>query len=1120
MMRSYVLVILSAVVFGGLFIVVWTMQPLTKSSAKEQAQVAPPAQTREKGYGPIKSGDVVWIKQYDRLGQLSSRFSGDQYLPQPDGTVKVTNPRAEFFLANHQRLQIDGLDGNVVMKDVPNLTLGGSGGGTPPAPPSRGRLNQVVVRLKDDLSGEDMLTMTTNNVVFDNETFRVFTEGYVDEQHNPVSADRVPVHVTGNLTMEGSGLTVRWNDKDGRLELLQIEHGDWLKIADPSALSFGGGKAGSRSSAAPTAQAGRPLPEMLADASNDGGGQILTHHPPIAKPETPTGPHLARTSAPIYHATFFNAVVVDQADPEGKVSLICMPWYLTNQVHLDHADRMDIDFLMKQSATAPATQPASTMAAQQPATAPAASTPAAPAPAAAPKTEAPIFIHWTGPLRITPAQSPPPIPLQSGDSMVVLVGEPVKIHRVEPKRQGFEDVKCARVLYATTGQKVWLDHSETSPTIYIDKTPGQAAKEQEPTHLKSSGQVAFSRIDSKAILSGVGTADVPLEPDPKTPHPMLNAAWTKQAVFNFTPESAGGQTSIQSGHFDGDVDIRHPKFALKSQALDLLFDPPTKKIESDATTRPSSSQPNLRQLIATTAVECQVEGSDGKKENITSNRLVLDTEKAVGRLYARHLNATGKAHVWGEDDLQAGAIDLLLNPTAKKAGVKSGRNTDDQTAQVELQKMVAHENVIALSKDGSRATGDDLVVTTVNGQQHTVLTSATNARVTDIKGNIVNGREIQFDSADGRAHVVGAGTLHAMQQASATQPAQPVDVAWVNEAIFDGANNRIDVDGAVQATSTDKKGFKDVANGHHIRIDLRPKPTTQPAVASGAADDATGPTTQPSHSGNLKMDPFKGKEVSAMTIEDEAKLTSTLRDSGGEILQQFELAGPTIIVNEFGPDGLPARTITVPAAGKMLARDHRPKAQPAAANDDASGARGATAFQWSKRLDYAEATHRSDMTGQVVVVHKDDDPNSPPARMTCEHVISWFEPAPKHAVGDKKPGDDSAQMQLRYLSAEGNPVVITRESSEVVARQVDFNPKTRILIATGTQQNPVTFTDGTAAGGVAERVEWDTVTWKIKAHNAIFDDRPPVPGVQSPPAKKKPSPLPTTPSSTPNGSKP
>jgi hypothetical protein len=361
--------------------------------------------------------------------------------------------------------------------------------------------------------------------------------------------------------------------------------------------------------------------------------------------------------------------------------------------------------------------------------------------------------------------------------------------------------------------------------------------------------------------------------------------------------------------------------------------------------------------------------------------------------------------------------------------------------------------------------------------------------------------------------VVGPGSLRAIQQASATQPAQPVDVVWTNWAIFDGGANHVDVDGAVRATSIDKKGFVDVATGHHVHIDLRPKPATQPTVpaVASASDDSSAAAAPASSGGNLKMDPFKGKEVSAMTIQDEAKLTSTLSGDGGAVLQQFELEGPTIVINEFAADGKPARTITVPAAGEMLSRDHRPKVRQAAAtggnDEDASGARGATAFEWHKRLLYVEADHRSDMIGQVVVVHQDDDPNSPPVRMTCEHVISWFEAAPKHGATEKKPGDDSSQMQLRYLSAEGNPVVVTRDTDQVVARQVDYNPRTHVLIATGTQQNPATFTDGSAAGGVAERIEWDTITWKIKARNAIFDDRPPAPGVQSPPVQKK-KPLP------------
>ena len=1110
-MRSYILVILSAILLGGLFVFVWMFQPQTKTALKEQPQVLAVAARHEDGYGPIKPGELVWIKQFDSRGQLSSRFAADQYLPQSDGTFKVTSPRAEFFLANHQRLQIEGIDGNVVMKEVPNLTLGGTSAGGPLAPPSRGRLNQVTVTLLDEVKNLPLLKMTTNNVVFDNETFRVTTEGYT-EGGKAISDDEVPVHVTGNVKMEGRGLIIRWNDTNGRLELLEIAHGDWLEITDPSGFSPSGAKMTPHSS---TARAGRPLPEMLADAAADAGIKILTHHPPASKPQEGANARVPRAAnSPVYQASFFDNIRITQADTQGKA----------DQIRIDRVDRMDVDFLMKQSTAAPATQPAPPAPV---ATAPTLSAPVATAPAAAapvpqpPPKEPPILIHWTGKLRVTPAQAPPPVPLLPGDSLVVLKGQPLDVHRVEPKGQGSEDVQCATVWYATAGERVWLKKSEACPQIHLVKSPPAGAKEQRPTLLDSRGMVQYSRIDSRAVLTGPGKASVPLEPDPRTPHPQLDAAWVRQAVFEFTPETAGTQSSVKFGHLEGAVDIHHPKLALESQTLDLLFEPDARPIEANATTRPSSSQPNLRQMIATTAVYCQVWGGDGKKQNIRSDRLVLDTGKADGKLYARHINATGQVHAYGEDDLKAETVDLLLNPARKTTSVASKDNGDDEAAQMELERMVAHNNVIAHSKDGSTAEGDDLLVTSVNGRQHTVLTSNTNATVTDVKGNIVRGHEIQFDSADGRAHVIGPGTMHAIQQASATQPAQPIDVAWTNEAIFDGAANHIDVDGSVVAMSTDKKGFKDVATGRHMHIDLRAKPTTQPAAEAlaSASEEPTVLNGPPPRGGSLKMDPFKGKEVAAITIQTDAKLTSTLRDADGNILQQFELEGPKIIVNELAPDGTPARSILVPAAGKMLSRDHRPKTPGTqTAGDEAGGARGATAFQWQDHLLYVESAHRADMIGQVVVVHRDDEPDSPLVRMTCPQVTAWFEPTPNRSGPEQKDSPESPQMRVRYLTADapvgGQPVVITREASQVIARHVEFIPDKHLLIATGTQQNPVRFTDGTAAGGVAERVEWATDTWRIQTHNAIFDDRPTGPGVQSAPPKKQqpapPAPLPGT----------
>jgi hypothetical protein len=1099
-MRSVILVILSAAALGGLFVFVWTLQPASSTMVKDDPRITPPPPVKDReGYGPIKPGERVYIKQYDHNGQLVSRFSGDQFLPQHDGTVRITNPEADFYLANHQHMEIRGTEGDVVMKDVPNLGQGGFANAGTPAPPSRGRLNQVTVRIVDEIKHVALLTMRTNNVVFDNETYRISTEGYKDDQGNLIADDQVPVTVDGQIKMRGRGLTVRWNDKDGRLELLEIAHGDVLEITDPSNLSLGGGKSAKPAGMGhPAARAGRPLPEMLAAADKRITAQVLTHHPaPQTRPQAAAEPRTSRpTTPPIYRATFYDNVRINQLDPAGK----------GDQILIDNVDRMDVDFLMKQSSAVPATQPAQAPVSSQaaPATAPAApATEASPATQPAAPKEPPIFVHWTGVLKITPLQSAPMVPLQPGDSSVLLTGVPVTIHRVDPKGQGTEDIRSATVLYATAGERVTLGKSHAFPQIRVDQTPAASAKSHEPTHLVSSGWIQYSRVEGKTLLSGPGTAEVPLEPDPKAPHPKLHAAWSKLAEFDFSPESAGGQPTVQFGRFEGDVDIQHPKLTLKSQTLDLLFDPPT-KASGKADLAKTSSQPNIRQIIATTGVKCDVEGADGKPQHLTGERLVLDTEKADGKLYARHLLATGNAHAWGEDDLRAGSIDVLLHPSKKKSVEDARKKQGDDTAAVELERMEASDNVVARSKDGSVANGDDLLVTTVDGKQHTVLTSRTNATVTDAKGNIVRGPRVEFDSADGRAHVIGPGSMHAIQQASTTQPAQPVDVVWTVGALFDGEANHIDVYGAVRATSTDKKGYVDTATGDHIRIDLRAKPTTQP-IETTSNPDASLVKAQGDAVGNLKMDPFKGKEVSAITIEKGANLTSTLSAPSGDVLQQFVLEGPTLHVDQFAPDGSPSRRITVPAAGRMLVRDHRPQERKEKSpGDESSGARGATAFQWSKQLVYAEATHQADMLGDVVIVHQDDDSNAPKVTMESPRVIAWFEPAPK--VANKNANADTTAMQLHYLSAEGDHVIIRRDTDTIDARQVDYDPEHHVLIATGTERNPVTFDNGGASSGTARRIEWDTITWKMKMTDVMLNNRPPVPAAQSPApaAKKKP----------------
>jgi hypothetical protein len=1098
-MRSFVLVILAALLLAGLFLGYWMSQPASlriKTNESIKLPVPPPPKPDSLA---LREGDRVWLSQYDKNGQLISRFSADQYIPQADGTIRVTKPVAQFFLANHQHLEIQGDDGNVVAKDVPRIAQNAFSSAGPPAPPSRGRLNHVRVALVDELKNAHVLTMKTDNVVFDNETYRISTEGYEDHPGHKIADDEVPVHVTGQIEMEGRGLTVRWNDKDGRLELLQIDHGEYLKITDPSGFSLGGAKT---TSAKPkTARGVLPFAGMLASTDKNDSAQILTHFPGPATRHAsdPDAPHTSSMPV-IYQAIFYDNVRINQPDPDGH----------GDQILIDRVNQMDVDFLMKQSGSAATTQPTAKTkpAAEIPAatTAPVVEVAPAEAVSVSPSTmpvtqpavskEQPVFVHWTGVLRITPLKTAsPPVPLKPGDSCVRLVGTPLNIHRVEPRQQGTEDIQCATVLYQTAGEKVWLGKSDQNPKIFVTKFPAASAHEQTPTRMVSAGAVQYSRVDATAVMTGPGNAEVPLEPDARDKHPSLHAAWAKQAEFDFTPAEEGRQSFVRQGRFEGNVDIKHPRLVLRSQSLDLNFDPPGAKAIADPSGQPShEAQPNLRQIIATTDVFCQMDAGHSKQQMIECNRLALDTAKADGKLYARHVNATGSVHAYGDDDLRAEYVDLLLNPAKKPApGNVNKPKSDDENPAVELDTMIARDNVVVRSKEGSIAKGDELHVNTVDGNQKTILTSQTGATVIDAKGNIVKGPEIHFDSQDGRARVVGAGSLHAIQQPSATQPAQNVDVTWANEAIFDGGANHVDVDGSVLATSIDKRGYVDKARGDHIRIDLRPKPATQPAGDAKVAVERA--SKHDDAAGGLKMDPFKGKEVSAMTIEKDATLTSTLAASNGDILQQFELTGPKIIVNEFADDGTPARSITVPAAGKMLSRDHRPAEKQPADQGDSAGARGATAFQWSNEMIYREVTHQADMVGDVLVVHQDDAPDQPPVRMTCDHVIAWFESAGKAAT---------SAMQLSYLEAKGTHVVITRDIDQCIARQVDYLPKRHLLIATGTERNPVNFSNGGSGGGTAEQVDWDTLTWKMKSRNAIFDYRPPVPVVQTP-GKKKPT---------------
>jgi hypothetical protein len=210
-------------------------------------------------------------------------------------------------------------------------------------------------------------------------------------------------------------LVIRWNELRGRLELLEIAHGEKLILKNPGKMISPIARANM-----PADSVGRTLPAMryaLAAADNAAIADAL--------PASPQTRPASRPAQPVYRAIFHDSVRITQ-----------------NEKPLATGDRLEIDFLPKQGETAsPATTQASPTTVT-PASAP--TTVATTSPAS--MNQAPITVYWTGPLRVEPLPeqtSPAPPP---GQAIVRLFGSPVHLQQETGR------IECASLQYQTAGQ--------------------------------------------------------------------------------------------------------------------------------------------------------------------------------------------------------------------------------------------------------------------------------------------------------------------------------------------------------------------------------------------------------------------------------------------------------------------------------------------------------------------------------------------------------------------------------------------------------------------------------------------------------------------------------------------
>ena len=1029
--------------------------PLVKRTHRGAASLP---SVKEGGGSQLGGGEGGWVQRFDpKSGELISELRAKHYDPPIDNVVHVIDPEARFYAKDGQVMTLNANTGDITLAPAARKSEGLEG--LQSQPPSRGKLYDVTLRLYEADDDEAPVLVATLPVVeFDNDTLRLNTPAMLKDGQQ-IAADRVPVMVRGrDYDFDGEGLIVHYNQRDNRLERLEVAHGKRLIIKHPENL----GKDGGLALAGPLTDNGRPIEFATADMeparrmSSDERERRLQRRAAAArraKREAATRPATRQASTRprelfSYIATFHDDVkLTESGEPIGT------------------ADTMAVTFASKTDAEMPATQPATQPAvavarAVQPQTQPvrrsrptantrpavvqpAASQPAVARTSPATAPSGPVEVTWTGKLIVVPKKL-----VESGlrsprDRIVQFSGRPTTL-----KRQG-STITAAMITAAAEGDRMRAAPDATTPQVTLTDANGttvvteaiEADGDNANLHGKSRAEIVLNASDTPAAAS-----------QPTTQPAKLVTTWDKLATFRLTTRP-GNKRGIERAIFNGNVHVDHPQLNMTSDMLALGFTQP-----------PTAKQPQVSTVRADGSVKATVHSSDGTPQSITSETLDLATATdADNKLAVRAMHAHGS--VVASDPKQVlKADDLTVTPSAPVA-TAGGKAVPVALA---VDQMTAAGNVHFATADGATAEADRLSVDKVDGGQWITLVG-TPAKVTDPRMTVA-GNYIRVNADNGgHAIIDGPGTLHAVQATADGKPGQPIDVAWVKSMDYNGAANKAGVIGGVNIVTRATDGTISTAKGETLDLVLADAPTTQPAKKPAA----TKPSDKPA---GLAVGGGAGKVVKSFTLYGQSggniEVTSELHDPADATklvrLAYLEAANATVDMN---PDGT-LGGMNVPVGGRLLYENNgQPGAAtapaapsvPAPAANNPAGGNGTVAIEWNKSMTYQPAKQQAVIDGDVHVVRQAN--GQPAMTLAAPRVVA-------DVTGNAAPGG----VQLKRVTAQN--ATLSTPQATINAATAAYDPTLNQVIAKGTPREPVKWFDdkGLSKGSFGE------IWWNLKTN--------------------------------------
>ncbi len=1067
-MRRTLLILGTFLFLGALFALYSFTQTPTINEIPSGGKIvarAPQSGNGDGTMGPLGPGQGVWVSQYDGA-RLSNRFRAGEFNPKPDGTVEAIDFEAQVMLSNGGTIRLEATSGLIYVRSGPSSGKSPLGKTTPQGA-SRGKLQDVTIHVTD-ATGTPLVAMKVNNVAFDLDTFRIYTEAYTDPTGATVAADRVKVEVRGeDVDFDGYGLTLRWDDRSGIIQSLEIAHGEKIVIKkSPQGLAMG---------SMPSQQLDRNSVRML----NDQPAFAFPWHGPPARGATilrRVGPYPVRTNerkrfslfddasgvrdglagptassdgvpsdVPEYrhhgqdaHVTVripsrplmfeFDGDVrpIELAATEGvalpattivspkklvlyRVRLLEGVRIVQGDQILGTGDTLTIDFLTESGSGGKSkTQKAVTAATLPAPVAP--TTVAAPTVIAAPTTATttappaePITVFWTGPLLM--------VPLGDGEAPLGELTAGNAIAELSGQtvtlQQAGATVRAGSALYRTTDGGAALRPAAGQDVVTITDADGRTL---------TTAAIDFDGVAKVATLAGIGKLNVPATPE--TDGKPVTAQWSKGATIYLSGDDRA--QSLDRIDCAGDVVVVHPQLNLTAQAMGIHFAPGA-----------DPKKPTLKQVTARDRVKVVTHDVKEGNRTIETDALVLDMKlDAKGNPSPERFTATGRVHAYDE-----GGQHLHSNSLVATLG--AGKKSDE----IALEKMVAEGNVTVRGKEAGTAASAERMIVTMDGDQAQVeMTGPNGATVTSEDGTL-RGRSIKISPDDSTAHIVGAGSLDAVVRGENGKGKRPVRITWTDGATFMAKKNLVEVTGDVHVEMKSADGLQvDASRSKRVRITLADK-----VAAVGDQNPKQDDKSKSPLGGG--GDSFGNKEPVAVTLLDDVEV-STVEALDNALARQFVMQTQEVRYD------LKSQTLRVPGAGRALYKDVRPDDKNA--KDDAPGGRGATAIGWKKSLTVDRTKSKASMVGDVIINHEPLAAGAAPVVVKATEIEADLTDPPADAA-----------IGLKKVTAKGH-IDFTTGGSEFEGTTLTYDAETGRIVAAGTDRDPLRVVHNGINGSASE----------------------------------------------------